>query len=115
MLSLVEAFMESFSRIYLWKAYRSPISETCSWLLTNASPITLGVGSAESSEINTSRTKRVPKSVIETSFITALPFVLDKAIDVLLLQKFTLALFRQFLNVALIEDVKQLVTHGNLV
>jgi hypothetical protein len=58
---------------YLRKAYRNSSSETFPELLSDAHlvPCGIGIGSAEISETNVIRTKRLAKSAVVISFIEA--------------------------------------------
>ena len=56
---------------YLRKAYRNSSSETFPELLSDAHLVPCGIGSAEISETNVIRTKRLAKSAVVIFFIEA--------------------------------------------
>jgi hypothetical protein len=56
---------------YLRKAYRNSSSETFPELLSDTHLVPSGIGSAEISETNVIRTKRLAKSAVVISFIEA--------------------------------------------
>ena len=60
---------------YLFNAYRSSSSEEFSRLLAHAQFVPFAVGSPEISEIKEIRTKRLPKSTTEISFMAVSAFI----------------------------------------